>query len=66
MKPLRIASLVVDNRRMVTKLVVVVVMMFGNTSLQRSRQFEEPRPIAASTNSRRRSEITSPRIGRET
>ena len=29
MKPLRIASLVVDNRRMVTKLVVVVVMMFA-------------------------------------
>ena len=29
MKPARIASLVVDNRRMVTKLVVVVVMMFA-------------------------------------
>ena len=29
MKPLRIATLVVDNRRMVTKLVVVVVMMFA-------------------------------------
>jgi len=29
MKPLRIAGLVVDNRRMVTKLVVVVVMMFA-------------------------------------
>jgi len=29
MKPLRIASLVVDNRRMVTKLVVVVVTMFA-------------------------------------
>ena len=29
MKPARIASLVVDNRRMVTKLVVVVAMMFA-------------------------------------
>ena len=29
MKPARIASLVVDNRRMVTKLVIVVVMMFA-------------------------------------
>ena len=29
MKPARIASLVLDNRRMVTKLVIVVVMMFA-------------------------------------
>ena len=48
------------------KKTIVVVMMFGRTSLQRRRQSDAPSPIAASTNSRRRSEITSPRIGRET
>ena len=45
---------------------ITVVITFGRMSLQSRRQFDAPSPIAASTNSRRRSESTSPRIGRAT
>ena len=42
---------------------ITVVVTFGRMSLQSRRQVEAPRPIAASTNSRCRSESTSPRTG---
>ncbi len=45
---------------------ITVVITFGRISLQSSRELEAPSPSAASTNSRWRSEITSPRIGRAT
>ena len=45
---------------------ITVVTTFGRMSLQSRRQVDAPSPIAASTNSRSRSESTSPRIGRAT
>ena len=48
------------------KKTITVVTTFGRMSLQISRRFDAPSPIAASTNSRRRSDSTSPRIGRAT
>ena len=48
------------------KKTITVVTTFGRISLQSSRQVDAPSPIAASTNSRSRSDSTSPRIGRAT
>ncbi len=48
------------------KKTITVVTTFGRTSLQSTRHVEAPSPSAASTNSRPRSESTSPRIGRAT
>ena len=48
------------------KKTITVVMTLRRMSLHRIRQVDAPSPIAASTNSRRRSESTSPRIGRAT
>ena len=48
------------------KKTITVVTTFGRISLRSRRGLDAPRPMAASTNSRRRSESTSPRTGRAT